>query len=135
MVRSTVALALFTAAFLLAATHTVANAATTLTTPAVDSVGPAAVADCILTNISTSPVLVSSVQLFWSDGTEIPWDYNSCPIPPATLPAHASCHADKAPTDSAYCTATASSSKIRLTFNLLDLANSDRTLVTVSGTK
>jgi hypothetical protein len=135
MVRSTVGRALFTAAVLLAATRTVANAATTLTTPAIDSVGPVAVADCIVTNISSSPVLVSSLQLFWSDGTEISPDYNSCPIPPATLPAHASCHADKVPTDTAYCTATASSSKIRLSLNLLDVSNSDRTMVTVPGTK
>ena len=133
MVRSTVARALVTAVVPLTATRTVANAALTLTTPAVDSAGSPATGDCVLTNISASPVLVSSVQLFDGNGDAITPDYDDCTLPPATIPAHSSCHVYKFSIPNAYCTATASSPKVRLSFNLVD--GGYNTIVTVPGTK
>jgi len=133
MIRSTVARALVTAVVLLAATRTVANATMTLTTPFVDSAGSPALGDCVVTNISASPVLVSSVQLFDGLGGAITPDYDDCTQGSPTLPAHSSCHVFKYSTPNVYCTAAASSAKIRVSLNLLD--GGYNTIVTVPGTK
>jgi hypothetical protein len=107
----------------------------TLTTSLVFSSGTTATGvACSVTNIGTKPTTVTAVQLFDLFGTEIALEGNDCPVPPATLPPHASCQGLKDPFASAgYCTATAGG-KFRLSLNLFtEIGNN--TIETVQGTK
>jgi hypothetical protein len=89
---------------------------------------------CDVTNVSTRPITVTSVQLFDAAGDDVTFGSNRCPVPPATLAPHATCEAIKDPfSPGGYCTTTASG-KFRLALNLLDNANND-TIETVEGAK
>jgi len=89
---------------------------------------------CEVTNIGTKPTTVTAVQLFNGAGTEIAFDSNDCPVPPATLLPHATCEAGKDPfSTGGYCTATAGG-KFRLSLNLLGETDNN-TIEVVQGTK
>jgi len=107
----------------------------TLTTSLVFSNGTTATAaSCDVTNIGPGPISVASVQLFNVGGTQVVFNLNACPVPPATLPPHASCLAVASPfAPGGYCTATATG-RFRLSLNLINASTND-TIETVAGTK
>jgi hypothetical protein len=67
---------------------------------------------CIITNVGTSPAIVSARLLDFSTGNDITQS-SSCPAKPATLAPGASCSAALTAFASGYCQFDSSSSKVR----------------------
>jgi hypothetical protein len=109
-----------------------AQGATTLTTPFVlANVGQRAA--CIVTNIDSGKPITVTLELVDVQGVTVPPEFNTCPVPPATLAPRVTCAGGPPVNTAVYCQVVSSSKKVRVAVSVV--AADSAHVLEVVGTK